>query len=336
MKKEELVGFIVDSTGFTSAFFLNSCIIILFYNITTNGAAEIIYPGLISFTIYIIYMFFRAVSYFDFIKALKASKKSINSKFNSLSYDRSLVFETLDFQFKKYMNELSAVSSKMKSFRQFFSQWIHDMKTPISVMELMMQNNDINEIEDLKKELKEEIKRLMDDLDKALSFIRLDDFSKDYIPEKVNLKESITKIINKKRREFIYNRVFPKITCDEDNICIITDLKWNQFVLEQLTNNAIKYSKAENENKNLYYIISKSDDKISLTIKDEGMGIPEQDIKRIFEPFFTGENGRKVHCSSGVGLYLIKEVSDKLNHEINVNSKLGCGSEFTITYITKL
>ncbi|WBW97254.1 sensor histidine kinase [Oceanirhabdus sp. W0125-5] len=336
MKREELFGFIGDSAGFTLAFLFNSFIIIFFYHITTNGAAEIIYPILISFTIYLIYMFFRAMEYFNFIKSLKESMHSINFNYNSLSYSKNLVFKTLDFQFNKYMNELSIVSSKMKSFRQFFSQWIHDMKTPVSVMELVMQNNDITEISDLKKELKEEILRLTDDLEKALSFIRLEDFEKDYLPEKVDLKEIVSRIINKKRREFIYNRVFPQIICNEDNTNILTDLKWNEFIIEQLTNNAIKYSKAEKENKNLYYIISKSDDNISLTIKDEGMGIPEQDRRRIFEPFFTGENGRKVNGSSGVGLYLIKEISNKLNHKINVNSKVGEGSEFTMQYITIL
>lgn len=336
MKKEDLWGFIIDNLGFTLIYFLNSFFIILFYEFLTNGTVEILYPLLMSFSIYIIYMIFRSISYFEFIRALHGAKESINFNFSSLNYSRNLVFETLDSQFNSYMKDLSNVNLKIKNFKYFFSQWIHEMKTPISVIDLIIQNDNITNTDEMKKEILDESNRLTDNLHKALSFIRLEDFAKDFLPEKVNLKQSLVKIINKKRREFIYNRVFPQIICEDENLCILTDMKWNEYIIEQLTNNAIKYSKTENENKNVYYIVSKDNNKVYLTIKDEGMGIPEQDINRIFEPFFTGENGRKVPGASGMGLYLVREISNKLNQEISVHSIVKQGSKFTITYLSKL
>lgn len=187
----------------------------------------------------------------------------------------------------------------------------------------------------MKKEIKEENIRLLDNLEKALSFIRLEDFSKDYLVEEINLREEIVKVINKKKREFIYNGLSPKIICEDENISVLTDIKWNQFVIEQITNNAIKYSKDMNCSKNIYYIISKENARVSLIVKDEGMGKSKQDIKRIFEPFFTGENGRKVSSSSGVGLYLVRQVCEKLNEKIEVKPEVKKGSEFKITYRTQ-
>lgn len=336
MKKEELIGFIVDSIGITTAFFLNSIFLVLFYQITTNGAAEIIYPIVICFTIYIIYIFFRAIGYFNYIKRLKALRESRNFKVDFLSYHRKLVFEICKYQFEKYMSELGQATSKMKGFRHFFAQWIHSMKTPVSVIELVLQNDDILEIEALKKEVKEEVNRLTDNLDKALGFIRLEDFSKDYLPQEIDLRKCIEETIYKKKREFIYNKVFPKVICNEANTSILTDLKWNELMIDQLTNNAIKYSRSENESKNLYYIIERKGRSILLTIKDEGMGIPKQDINRIFDAFFTGDNGRKVSNASGVGLYLVKEVADRLGHKLKYNSKVGQGSEFQIVYLSKM
>jgi len=335
MKKEGLIGFIVDSAGITAAFFLNSMLLVLFYQMTTNGAAEIIYPVVISFSIYIVYMFFRAIGYLNFIKKLKALRESQNFNADFLSYHRKLVFETCKIQFEKYMSELGKATSKMKGFRHFFAQWIHSMKTPVSVIELVLQNDDID-TEALKNEIKGEVNRLTDNLDKALGFIRLEDFSKDYLPQEVNLRKCIEETIYKKKGEFIYNNVFPKVICNEDNPTVLTDLKWNEFIIDQLTNNAIKYSRSENEVKNVYYIIERIGSSISLTVKDEGMGIPKQDINRIFNAFFTGDNGRKVSNASGVGLYLVKEVADRLGHRINVNSEVGQGSEFQVIYLSKM
>lgn len=328
---EDIKGFFFDSIGVTIAFFVNSFLIILFYYLTTNGISEIIYPIIISFTIYVIYMFFKGVNYFRFIKSLKVVDRTLNFNEYEGCYEKKMVYNALDMQFKRSMKEIADLNLRMKNFKSFFSQWIHDMKTPVSVIELVLQS-DYEDIGDLKKEIKEENIRLLDNLEKALGFIRLEDFSKDYLVEEVNLREEIVKVINRKKREFIYNSISPKIICEDENISVLTDTKWNQFVIEQITNNAIKYSKEMNCIKNIYYIISKEDDKVRLIIKDEGMGISRQDIKRIFEPFFTGENGRRVSGSSGVGLYLVKQVCEKLNEKIEVKSEVENGSEFKITY----
>ena len=336
MNKENVLGFIRDSKGITIGFLVNGLCLIGFYQIITNGAVEVIYPVIMSITIYSIYMIFRAINYFDFIKLLEDSKNSLGYNLKINSYKDNLVFEKIEYQYKEHMKAIAEYNSKMKEFRCFFSQWVHNMKTPIAVIELILQGEEVKQKAAVSSEIRDETIRLADNLEKALSFIRLEDFSKDYSPEKVDLYKSVKDIINRKKREFIYNKVYPRIECEYSEVYVLTDLKWNEFLIEQLTNNAIKYSALAGDSKNISYIIHCNEDKTYLTVKDEGIGIPKQDLNRIYEAFFTGENGRKVKTSSGIGLYLASEVADRIGHEIKVESEVGVGSEFTISYLSKM
>ena len=111
-----------------------------------------------------------------------------------------------------------------------------------------------------------------------------------------------------------------------------------ELVITQLISNGVKYSalKGEGEEKYLYFAIRKEDERIVLSIWDEGVGIPEYDMPRIYEAFFTGENGRRTDKSSGIGLYFCKQVCDMLGHELKITSKLGEGTTVTLSYLSKL
>jgi signal transduction histidine kinase len=167
--------------------------------------------------------------------------------------------------------------------------------------------------------------------------LRLADFAKDYVPEPIHLLEELKSIINKNKSLFIYNHVFPKIITDLTQADILSDRKWNELMINQLISNSVKYSKdGQEEAKSIYFIIEQKENHISLTIKDEGIGIPEHDLGKVCEPFFTGDNGRKGYQSSGIGLYFCKEVCKLLGHSLDITSEPGKGTSVKISYLAKL
>ncbi|MDF2567362.1 MAG: sensory transduction histidine kinase, partial [Oscillospiraceae bacterium] len=150
-----------------------------------------------------------------------------------------------------------------------------------------------------------------------------------------DLTESLKKVINTKKNQFIYQHVFPKFDINEPFL-ILTDSKWNELILDQVISNAIKYSMEEKTSHYVYFDIQKQKEMTILSIKDEGIGIPEYDISRVFEPFFTGENGRKYKNSTGIGLYVCAEIAQKLGHKIEIQSDLNQGTVVKISYLSKM
>ncbi len=170
-------------------------------------------------------------------------------------------------------------------------------------------------------------------LDLALHMARLEQFAKDYKVEVVNVIDIIRGIINENRKSFIQSSVFPKVMFEEDTCMVASDRKWLSIAIGQIVVNAIKYTKiSEAEKKEIQFQIEEKDQKVLLHIKDNGIGIPEQDVKRIFDPFFTGINGRKTREATGMGLYITKEICDNLHHGIYVQSAEGEGTTFTFQF----
>ena len=200
------------------------------------------------------------------------------------------------------------------------------MKTPVSVINLHLQDY---EDEEIASNIQPELDKIDKGLNMAMHFARLDEFQKDFLVEKVNLYNEIIDIINKDRRLFIKNKIIPKVELEKDLI-VYTDKKWIKFVIEQVIINGVKYSK--NNGKYLTIKSRISGKYTVLDIIDEGIGIPNKDIKRIFDPFFTGKNGRKYGESTGMGLYISKEVCNNLGHNIEVTSEINKGTQVSIIF----
>lgn len=163
--------------------------------------------------------------------------------------------------------------------------------------------------------------------------IRMESFENDLEVRSVDLLPTLRKLINDRKKECIYQSIYPSIEFEGGNAFIITDPKWNEILLVQIISNAIKYSVPKAGSKKLIFQINKSVKHISLTIKDEGVGIPAYDLERVFQPFFTGENGRTFSNSTGIGLYLSKKIADKLGATINIQSEPSKGTTVTIRWL---
>lgn len=227
--------------------------------------------------------------------------------------------------YRLYKHELQSLYAGQKRHDQFINQWVHQMKTPISVIELLLQDERPLD----KKNVQEEIDRLRRGLDMVLVNARLENFEEDMQVEQVALKTIVTATVNENKRLFITKRVFPEIHI-EDDIIVASDSKWLRFIIGQFVTNAVKYT--FEANKKIVISAIKKNDYVQLSIRDEGIGIPASDLSRVTKAFFTGENGRKTGESTGMGLYLAKEICGKLGHELNITSEVGKGTIVTVTF----
>ena len=254
-----------------------------------------------------------------------------------VSKEQELMQQLLVNQQRMYKTQLDAMERKREIQHHFTLQWVHQMKTPLSVLDMQLQQTadrlkqgkslSTNEQADLSRSMSEETEKLNNGLDLMLSSARLDKLELDLHIKPVELHTVIREYINRYKKLLIQYSIFPKLTGEA---IAATDQKWFGFIMNQLITNAIKYSKLKAGSKSLYIVIDKQSDVTSVTIKDEGIGIAATDIKRIFDPFFTGQNGRMTGESTGMGLYLAKEVCQRLGHMLKVSSSQGEGAEFTL------
>ena len=211
------------------------------------------------------------------------------------------VSNMLNQQYNQYRLKIQEQNKIHNDHLTFINHWIHQMKTPVSVINLLLQEY---EGEEVSSNIQQELDKIDKGLNMAMYFARLDQFQKDFSVEKVNLYNDVIELVNKERRLFIKNRIIPKVELDKD-LVVYSDKKWLRFIIEQIIINGVKYSKDYGK----YLIIKniENSEYIIINIIDEGIGIPKKDIKRVFEPFFTGKNGRKFGESTGMGLYIVKK-----------------------------
>ena len=227
--------------------------------------------------------------------------------------------------YKLYQHEVQSLYATQSRQYKFMNQWVHQMKTPVSVLELLLQQDE--ELD--KKSVQEEVERLKRGLDMVLVHARLENFEDDMQIVQVPLKATVTATINENKRLFIANRVFPEVTIDDDFI-VMSDSKWLRFLIDQFITNAVKYT--FESNKKIYISARQTEHHIHLLIRDEGIGIPKSDLSRIMKAFFTGENGRKTGESTGMGLYIAKEICDKLGHQLVITSEVNEGTQIEVIF----
>jgi len=233
--------------------------------------------------------------------------------------------ETLAQAYSLYKREIAQLQKDKEDHFIFIDRWIHQMKTPLSVLGLMAQDLD----EPDSSYFREEIDRLKTGLHMVLYMARLRTIERDFHIKRIDLMKVLKEVQQEHKRLFIQQNVYPNVKAHGREVFIATDEKWLYFLLTQLIQNAVKYTNGRAEKIDIE--IKEEKTRTSLTIRDYGVGIPKHDIKRIFDPFYTGDNGRLFRESTGVGLYLVKEVCNYLGHEIDVKSEVNRGSTFTLT-----
>jgi signal transduction histidine kinase len=339
--KKLVIDFLKDSMDFVLAYFLNIMFLLLFFYLYYEKV-EVIYPLALSLFIFTIFILIKWFKYKAFNKDIDMSVNNVGYKLTCSNNEQRRAAGVIERIHLNYNKEISKLRLEGREQRRLISQFIHSLKAPITVIDIAASNmlDKAGEEEELRnsalQDIRNEKSKILNTVDNLLSLLRLDEFSMDYSAAAVNLEEELRNIINGLKTNFIYGKVVPKVYCNTETPIIYTDEKWNNMMLEQFISNGIKYSMPADGMKTLIFNITREDENIILSIKDEGIGIPDYDMDRITEPFFTGENGRNVKNSSGIGLYIARKISEKLNHKIKIISKLNQGTEAKITYLSKL
>ncbi|GFZ31488.1 histidine kinase [Clostridium zeae] len=338
MNKGLVKKFIEDKFCILTMYFLNVICLITFFNINGLKNIEILYPTAISLFLLILVMSIEFFKYYAFNLSLQEIYRDHQCKINTFTNEQKLVEATIRYIEKEYRDELIKQKNDFEKRSQFLSQWIHKLKVPISVIDLIIQkySKETGCDKKLLNDIRTENESLFNCVEQLLTLLRLDKFESDYEVKGINIIGALKRSINDKKNQFIYNRVFPVINFSKEVEYVLTDYKWNEVMISQIISNAIKYSADKSRSKNVYFSIMSMGKYTVLTIKDEGVGIESHDLKRIFKPFFTGDNGRSYRNSSGIGLYICKSIAEKLGHDIKLESKPGEGTEVRISYLSKM
>ncbi|MCR5755834.1 MAG: sensor histidine kinase [Acetatifactor sp.] len=215
----------------------------------------------------------------------------------------------------------AAITTGWESERQesvdYYTTWVHQIKTPISVLRMIVQSEDTEE----HRAIAAELFRIEQYVEMVLNYIRLESDTNDFAFQEYDMDELIRQAIHKYAPQFVRRKI--KLCYEPVNLKVITDEKWMVFIIEQMLSNAIKYTYQGS-------VTIRMQDYGKIDIIDTGIGIAAEDLPRIFEKGFTGFNGRADKKSTGLGLYLCKQAADKIAVRLSAMSAPGSGSTFSM------
>ncbi len=199
----------------------------------------------------------------------------------------------------------------------YYSLWVHQIKTPISALDLMLQTRTDAD----KSAMQLELFKIEQYVAMALGYLRVDSEASDFVFKPVSVLACAKSAVKKYRKVFIEKRLSLELSIEPETT-VVTDEKWLTFVIEQLLSNALKYTDRGT--------VSLSFGCGQLIVEDTGCGIKPEDLPRVFDRGFTGYNGRLSQKSTGIGLYLTKKILRKLSMGIDIQSKVGEGTRVII------
>lgn len=215
------------------------------------------------------------------------------------------------------------MQEKTKDMKEYYSMWVHQIKTPIAALRLLLQER--NAKMDTAEE-QDELFRVEQYVEMALQYMRLDSESTDFVIRRNHMDEMVREAVRKYARLFIHKKI--RLVYEGIEGEVLTDAKWTQFVLEQILSNAIKYT---SEGSISIYM----EEPNVLAVEDTGIGIRAEDLPRVCEKGYTGYNGHENNRSTGIGLYLCSRVMKKMSHSLKIESQEGVGTKVTIRFPEK-
>ncbi|WDV45361.1 sensor histidine kinase [Clostridiaceae bacterium M8S5] len=228
--------------------------------------------------------------------------------FDSIPY-----YTLLKIANKSMLEEITRVRNERIEYREYIERWIHEVKNPIASVKLVCENNK----SDITRIVLMELAKIDNYVEQALFYARSEYVEKDYLIKEFRLKGCINNVIVKNKHLLISNKVDVNLL-DLDQT-VYSDEKWVEFIINQLVINAVKYRKNKSPKIKIY---SKTvNNGVRLVIEDNGIGIEDSDLTRVFDKGFTGNNGRDIEKSTGIGLYVSKKLCKKLGLTITIESK---------------
>jgi hypothetical protein len=323
-KRQGLLGcFLRERVGemlMLCAFGAITWVVLALYDLETE---PVLYAGILCALLYLLLLAIRFVRYGKTAKARRALLRSADEGETRNAHAATTLAE------REYRAGILALEERCRTLAtqqrsqqqeslDYYTTWVHQIKTPIAAMRMQLQGEDTEE----NRALLAELFRIEQYVEMVLSYIRLGSSQSDFVFQEYEVDEIIRKAIRKFAPQFVRKRI--KLSYEPTALRVVTDEKWLLFILEQLLSNALKYTSAGT----ITIAVSLA---CVLSVTDTGIGIAPEDLPRIFEKGFTGYNGRADQKATGLGLYLCKQTADRLGFALSAQSTPGVGSTFCLT-----
>ncbi|MGM0174684.1 two-component system sensor histidine kinase SapS [Enterococcus sp. DIV0800] len=242
--------------------------------------------------------------------------------------EEQLLQEYVNRQVREHHLTMEQLLDSQKDQKDYMDSWIHEIKVPLAAVDLILNSIEFDIPDDKFVLLQNEIQQIDEYVEQILYYSRSDEFVNDYLIQEYSLKKIIQPIIRSQANYFIQKNL--QLTLSEEDAKVLTDAKWIEFIFRQLLSNAIKYTPNHGE---ISITIAVKRGGVALSLQDNGIGIPSEDLGRIFDKGFTGENGRKAQQhSTGLGLYLAKRLAEKLGVGLTAESTMNEGTTMTLFF----
>lgn len=309
-------------------FFLLLFLFCLFLLLKLSLATNIFILSLI--TCFFLFSFFfnyfkRKIFFKEFLSILEKidQKYFITEMIPTANFLEGKLFLQALYEIDKSMKEKVSESEKsMKDFKEYLELWIHEIKLPIA--SLILRNH--NKQEKDSKEL-EQIKKIEEYVEQVLFYVRSEHSGKDYLIHECDLNTMIKNVVLRNKDDFLTLHI--SVETKNLNKKVLTDSKWFEYILNQIVSNAKKYKKEKDSM--IHFEAEEDENEIKISIKDNGIGIKESDLPKVFEKSFTGENGHNTKESTGMGLFLVKKMCEQLGHQVEIESLENEYTKVTIT-----
>ena len=236
--------------------------------------------------------------------------------------DEQVFYQIMKMAEKSMLERIGEVQRERREYKEYIEQWIHEVKTPITAMKLLCENNR----SPFSREVLAELENINQYTEQALYYARSEHTEKDYTVREIRIRDVVHDAIADSKYLLRKNHVTVEV--EDDGKIAYMDDKWVRFILNQIISNAVKY---RTEQPSLRFSTAQKHNQVILSVEDNGIGIPQSDLPRVFEKGFTGQNGRTVHSSTGIGLYLCKRLCDKLGIGLSVCSQ-GNGTSVSLIF----
>lgn len=293
-------------------------IILLLFAFLFEEAADVLYYSLTILTFVTIIM----VAW-DLFRSYQSYKLAyLYEEITPLSPLEFYLAQTLENARENQKNQTEEGCKRYTDLMDYYTLWVHQIKTPIAASQLLVQDVTDRNIRSL---LEQEIFKIDAYTHLVLQYLRLENFHDDLQLKQVALEQLVKEVVRKYSLFFIQKGL--TINLDDLDVKVISDEKWLLVIIEQILSNSLKYTKSGGIE--IYFKDN------TLYLKDSGIGIKDSDILRVFERGFSGYNGRLTQQSSGLGLYLSKKIADQLGHDISISSQVGQGTTVSIHFQKK-
>lgn len=343
--KPHLTNFIKQNYIWILMIVTMSCIHLLYMYLIGARKQDVVYAAVLDAILLLITVFVGYLRYSIKVKVLSnALKRPVEeqAQLPEATDDVEILYHRLlENQSIARSESESSAAVRQSRMRDYYSMWVHQIKTPISAMKLLLEAEreelgqlmcdeepqaTLTELSDNLDSFEDELFRIEEYVSMALQYQRVSSTENDFVLEKISLDGVIRDTIKKYAKIMIRRHI--GINYSGTKKQVYTDEKWLAFILEQVLSNAIKYTP-----KGFVTIeTAEGKDRFFITIKDTGIGIKAEDLPRVFEKGYTGYNGHADKKATGIGLYLCRQMADKLGHTIRMESELGKGTKVWIGF----